>query len=134
MTFNLKRGSGWSIKGQRSGDKWGNILHMFDCKDGVGGWRITSEIVKEIFSHFAKNYLPREPTRFECKILGLLRVLGQKVDSWGSRDPDLKLLSSLPNLCEDALGHTPHSLQWVPFGKPRAITHPTTVVHPEKEV
>lgn len=91
------------------------------------------KLLKKFFSHFAKNYLPREPTRFECKILGLLRVLGQKVDSWGSRDPDLKLLSSLPNRCEDALDRTPHSLQWVPFGKPRATTHSTIVVHSEKE-
>lgn len=42
---------------------------MLDCRNGVGGGGITNEIVKEIFSHFAKNYLPREPTRLDVKFL-----------------------------------------------------------------
>lgn len=55
MTFNLKRGSGWSIKGQRSGDKWSNILHMFDCKDGVGGGGLPVKLLKKFFPTLLKT-------------------------------------------------------------------------------
>lgn len=51
-------------QGSKVGDKWVDIIHMLDCRNGVGGWGVgvTSEIVKEVFPTLLKTvFLESQP-------------------------------------------------------------------------